>query len=113
MPFQDTYFEPKTSAPRLAEDGYESQDQVETAPPKTSAQLTQQTAGELETMMLFLRRARDRAVVIRENAPAGSYLESVLHRTILGIDQELAQLKYLLTRSDLPKPSPTRMRPAI
>jgi hypothetical protein len=113
MPFQDTYFEPKTSAPRLAADGYEPQDQVETAPPKTSAQLTQQTAGELETMMLFLRRARDRAVVIRENAPAGSYLESVLHRTILGIDQELAQLRYLLTRSDLPKPSPTRMRPAI
>ncbi len=113
MPIQDTYFELKASASHLAADEYEPQVQVETAPPKTPPQFTQPAASELETMMLFLRRARDRAVVIRENAPAGSYLESVLHRTILGIDQELAQLKYLLAKSDQPKPSPARMRPAI
>ncbi|WP_428527223.1 hypothetical protein [Roseibium sp.] len=113
MPYQDTYFELKKAAPPLAADGHEPQDLEDTVPPKTPPQLAKPTAGELETMMLFLRRARDRAVVIRENAPAGSYLESVLHRTILGIDQELTQLKYLLAKSDLPKSSPTRMRPAI
>ncbi|WP_422018907.1 hypothetical protein [Roseibium sp.] len=64
-------------------------------------------------MMLFLRRARDQAVVIRKHAPARNYMESILRRTILSIDQKLAQLKYLLAKSDLPKSLPTRMRPAI
>jgi|GEM_PF-1722829 len=75
------------------------------------------TPEEVHTMMLYLRRARDRAIEIRERSPAGSYLESVLARTINGITLELSQLDYLLackpvnvareTRTD------RRMRPAI
>jgi|GEM_PF-6886148 len=75
--------------------------------------MTKVTAGELVTMMDYLRRSRDRAVIIRDNAPAGSYLESVLTRTISGINHELAQLTYLLARRDLQGAHPARMRPAI
>ncbi|WP_420411382.1 hypothetical protein [Roseibium sp.] len=76
-------------------------------------QPTKVNAADLETMMLFLRRSRDRALTIRENSPAGSYLESVLNRTISGIDQELSQLTYLLAKRDLPTQRPTKMRPAL
>lgn len=84
------------------------------APAKTGfPKLTRVTAGEIEQMVLYLQRARDRAASIRENAPAGSYLDSVLKRTIHGIDQEVSQLNYLLAKRDQPQQSPTKMRPAV
>ncbi|PVB59750.1 hypothetical protein DCO57_20760 [Labrenzia sp. 011] len=65
-------------------------------------------------MSVYLRKARDRAIDIRDRSPAGSYLENVLSRTIDSLTLELSQLDYLLTC----KPATVvkhgrRMRPAI
>ncbi|EFO28922.1 putative chromosomal replication initiator, DnaA [Roseibium sp. TrichSKD4] len=74
---------------------------------------------DLDLMMLYLEKARARAIKIRDNATAGSYLDRVLQRTIDGLDTEVAQLKYLLAERDLPLPTRTklasenRMRPAL
>lgn len=68
---------------------------------------------DVDTVLIYLGKARARAERIRENAPAGSYLEKVLARTIGGIETEMAQLKYLLAQRDLPKPAGRAMRPAI
>lgn len=69
---------------------------------------------DVDTMLLYLGKARDKADRIRENTPAGSYLDKVLQKTIFGIEGEMAQLRYLLSCRDLPEPSETaRMRPAI
>lgn len=68
---------------------------------------------DFDTVLVYLGKARARAERIRENAPAGSYLEKVLARTIGGIDREMAQLRYLLAQRDLPKPAGRAMRPAI
>jgi len=78
---------------------------------------TDVTAGEVRKMILYLRKARERAVAIRERSPGGSYLEGVLTRTIDGITLELSQLDYLLAQKpvDVTATSTTsrRMRPAI
>ncbi|WP_298983209.1 hypothetical protein [uncultured Roseibium sp.] len=75
------------------------------------------TVQDVLTMMLYLRKARDRAIDIRDRAPAGSYLEGVLKRTIDGITLELSQLEYLLAckpaDASSDKKSKRRMRPAI
>ncbi|AMN56087.1 hypothetical protein ACP90_19825 [Labrenzia sp. CP4] len=67
-------------------------------------------------MMLYLRKARERAIAIRDRSPGGSYLESVLTRTIDGISLELSQLDYLLASQPVDpsrNSSTRRMRPAI
>jgi hypothetical protein len=78
---------------------------------------TDVTPQDVRTMMLYLRTARERAIAIRERSPGGSYLESVLTRTIDGITLELSQLEYLLAQkpgdASLDSSSTRRMRPAI
>jgi hypothetical protein len=79
-------------------------------------QLTSVTPGEVRTMMLYLRKARERAIAIRDRSLGGSYLESVLTRTIDGISLELSQLDYLLASKPVDpsrNASTMRMRPAI
>ncbi|MEP0235847.1 hypothetical protein [Roseibium sp.] len=75
------------------------------------------TSPEVQTILLYLRKTRDKAETVRENAPAGSYLDGVLSRTIAGIDQEISQLRYLLNSADDAMKSlsakPQRMRPAL
>ncbi len=75
------------------------------------------TREEVRTMALYLRKARERAIDIRDRAPGGSYLESVLTRTIDGITLELSQLDYLLARKPMDPAAGNsagrRMRPAI
>ncbi len=74
------------------------------------------TPEDVRQMMVYLRRARERANAIRERAPEGSYMENVLARTIDGISLELAQLDYLLAEQPgaaSKSPAATgRMRPA-
>ncbi|MEP4769532.1 MAG: hypothetical protein ABJY83_16635 [Roseibium sp.] len=91
----------------------------------TASQSTQQddhhptcvTSFEIDTLLRFLNSARKKAETVRENAPAGSYLDTVLSKTILGLDQEISQLRYLLAHPEdavrATKTQPTRMRPAI
>ncbi|WJS01536.1 hypothetical protein [Roseibium aggregatum] len=86
------------------------------APTPGTEQLTSVTRGEVRTMMLYLRKARERAIAIRDRSPGGSYLESVLTRTIDGISLELSQLDYLLASQPVDpsrNSSTRRMRPAI
>lgn len=76
--------------------------------------VTTVTTSEVEIMILYLRKARDRALRIREHSPAGSYLDNVLANTIAGIELELSQLRYLLTLPEAQESArPRRMRPAI
>jgi hypothetical protein len=75
---------------------------------------TDVTPQDVTAMMLYLRKARDRAIAIRDRSPGGSYLESVLTRTIDGITLELSQLDYLLASGrGSATDSERRMRPAI
>ncbi|MET1414535.1 hypothetical protein ABVF61_19845 [Roseibium sp. HPY-6] len=78
---------------------------------------TDVTPEDVRRMIIYLRKAKDRAIAIREQSPAGSYMESVLVRTIDGITLELSQLDYLLARSPVKavdaRLSARRMRPAI
>ncbi|MCV0429493.1 MAG: hypothetical protein K5905_28965 [Roseibium sp.] len=78
---------------------------------------TDVTPEEVRMMMTYLRKARDRAIQIRERSPAGSYMENVLCRTIDGITLELSQLDYLLARKPIDPvntgTASNRMRPAI
>jgi len=78
---------------------------------------TDVTPGDVRKMMLYLRKARDRALAIRDRSPGGSYLEGVLTRTIDGITLELSQLDYLLAQKPVDVAatgtSSRRMRPAI
>ncbi|QDG78560.1 hypothetical protein [Labrenzia sp. PHM005] len=113
MRFQDTFGEPMPTKSAMAAPNTHLQDKSAVESGAERPQPTKANAADLETMMLFLRRSRDRALTIRENSPAGSYLESVLNRTITGIDQELSQLTYLLAKRDLPNRRPTKMRPAL
>ncbi len=84
------------------------------AQPNAHQQVTKVSPYDVDVMLLFLGKARNKAEAIRQNATAGSYLDTVLHKTISGIDQEMAQLKYLLSQRDLPDtPQPSRMRPAV
>lgn len=75
------------------------------------------TSSEIDVLLRFLSSALRKAETVRENAPAGSYLDTVLTKTILGLDQEITQLRYLLAHPDDPtkvtKTKQTRMRPAI
>lgn len=78
------------------------------------------TPQDVEAILIYLARTRDKAEQIRERAPAGSYLDKVLMNTIDGIAREMAQLKYLLAHPDVPVPvhltnefRPNRMRPAL
>lgn len=65
-------------------------------------------------LLTYLQRTRAKAESIRENAPAGSYLDSVLSRTIAGLDTEIASLRYLCAAEDREiKTTPTRMRQAL
>lgn len=79
--------------------------------------VTDVTPEDVRKMILYLRKARDRAVDIRDRSPAGSYLESVLIRTIDGITLELSQLDYLLAtkpvKATVPGTPSRRMRQAI
>ncbi|MBN9669569.1 hypothetical protein [Roseibium aggregatum] len=79
--------------------------------------VTDVSPEEVRSMMLYLRKARDRAILIRERSPAGSYLESVLSRTIDGIALELSHLEYLLALKPASEAASTktarRMRPTI
>jgi hypothetical protein len=87
------------------------------SPDLESLPTTDVTPEDVRQMMTYLRKAKERALAIRDHAPAGSYMESVLTKTIDGITLELSQLDYLLAR----KPeahgtgpqSGKRMRPAI
>ncbi|MBO6892452.1 MAG: hypothetical protein JJ866_10975 [Roseibium sp.] len=88
------------------------------AAPQMSAQQTLDvTADDVRTMIQYLRKAKARAVEIRDRSPAGSYMESVLARTIDSITLELSQLDYLLARkpvdADALPNQQRRMRPAI
>lgn len=78
---------------------------------------TDVTRSEVTQMITYLRKAKDRAVEIRDRAPAGSYMENVLARTIDGITLELSQLEYLLALKpvevDPSADAKRRMRPAI
>ena len=78
---------------------------------------TDVTRSEVTQMIAYLRKAKGRAVEIRERAPAGSYMENVLTRTIDGITLELSQLEYLLALKPADAAqcdgSKRRMRPAI
>lgn len=78
---------------------------------------TDVTPEDVREMMTYLRKAKERAVAIRDHSPAGSYMESVLTRTIDGITLELSQLDYLLARKPVmlaeKGPLDRRMRPAI
>ncbi|WP_417669538.1 hypothetical protein [Roseibium sp.] len=73
-------------------------------------------AKDVDQLLRYLGKTRDKATSIRDNAPAGSYLDGVLERTIHGLDQEIAHLRYHLTNrdaADSPKArSSRRMRPA-
>jgi len=75
---------------------------------------TDVTPEDVCSMMLYLRKARERAIAIRDRSPGGSYLESVLTRTIDGLSLELSQLDYLLASGrNAATASERRMRPAI
>jgi hypothetical protein len=88
-----------------------------TAPLLESQPTMDVTLEEVRTMILYLRKARIRAIDIRDRSPAGSYMESVLARTIDGITLELSQLDYLLARKPIDAEKVAaksrRMRPAI
>lgn len=76
------------------------------------------THFEVEDIARYLRATLNQASRIRANAPAGSYLDSVLGRTIEGLELELAQLKFLLADPEFPISSKedqrvTRMRRAM
>lgn len=91
-----------------------AEDLTTTAGCNTTVPVTTVTSGEVEIMILYLRKARDRALRIREHAPAGSYLDNVLANTITGIELEVSQLRYLLTLPEAQEPvRPKRMRQAI
>jgi len=91
-----------------------SHDLTTTADFDSAVPVTTVTISEVEIMLLYLRKARDRALRIREHAPAGSYLDNVLANTITGIELELSQLRYLLTLPEAQESArPRRMRPAI
>lgn len=78
---------------------------------------TDVTPGDVRKMILYLRKARERAIAIRDRSPGGSYLEGVLTRTIDGITLELSQLDYLLAQKPVDVTATgtasRRMRPAI
>ena len=78
---------------------------------------TDVTRPEVAQMIAYLRKAKDRAADIRDRAPAGSYMENVLPRTIAGITLELSQLEYLLAlqpvAADRSAAARRRLRPAI
>lgn len=63
------------------------------------------TRFEVEDVARYLRATLNQASRIRSNAPAGSYLDTVLARTIEGLELELAQLKFLLADPEFPVPS--------
>ena len=104
---------------RLADAIQEQSGMVLTAQSVSSrtVETTDVTAEDVRAMILYLRKARERAIAIRDRSPGGSYLESVLTRTIDGITLELSQLDYLLAQ----KPASSaanqfvrnRMRPAL
>lgn len=80
------------------------------------APTTDVTPEDVRLMMVYLRKAKQRAISIRERSPAGSYMESVLTRTIDGIALELSQLDYLLAQRPVDPAAiekAHRMRPAI
>lgn len=88
------------------------------APLIDAVRTTDVTTEDVRLMMLYLRQSRDRAIAIRDRSPGGSYLESVLTRTIDGIALELSQLEFLLACDSEPGARPgvaseRRMRPAI
>ncbi|WP_106751859.1 hypothetical protein [Pannonibacter carbonis] len=75
------------------------------------------TRFEVEDIARYLRATLNQANRIRSNAPAGSYLDSVLSRTIEGLELELAQLRFLLADPEFPSAAKedqriTRMRRA-
>ncbi|WP_420336261.1 hypothetical protein [Roseibium sp.] len=78
---------------------------------------TDVTRSDVTQMISYLSKAKDRAVEIRDRAPAGSYMENVLTRTIDGITLELSQLEYLLALKPVEAvpaaDAKRRMRPAI
>ncbi|WP_068413362.1 hypothetical protein [Labrenzia sp. OB1] len=82
--------------------------------PSPEVRETDVTAEDVRAMTQYLRKARDRAIDIRDRSPAGSYLESVLTRTIDSLTLELSQLDYLLTSKPVNVVTHARrMRPAI
>lgn len=87
------------------------------APVMGAQQTLDVTSDEVRTMIDYLRKAKARAVEIRDRSPAGSYMESVLARAIDSIALELSQLDYLLARKPVDANKATagtrRMRPAI
>jgi len=104
---------------RLADAIQEQSDMVLTSRSTASKTLetTDVTPEDVRAMMLYLRKARDRAIAIRDRSPGGSYLESVLTRTIDGITLELSHLDYLLAQKpatcDQKSVVRSRMRPAL
>lgn len=104
---------------QLATPTLEQSRAVLSAPPSMldSVPTTDVTPGDVRQMMLYLRKARDRAIAIRDRSPGGSYLEGVLTRTIDGITLELSQLDYLLAQKPVDAAESVaasrRMRPAI
>ncbi|NVK32871.1 MAG: hypothetical protein HWE23_00235 [Rhodobacteraceae bacterium] len=52
---------------------------------------------ESTAVLTYLHKARFKAQTVRDNTPAGSYVDTVLEGTIAGIDKEITQLRYLLS----------------
>ncbi|MEJ8473225.1 hypothetical protein [Roseibium algae] len=71
---------------------------------------------EVDVLLRYLGKTREKAETIRANSPAGSYLDGALTRTIASLNQEISQLRYLLKADEnTPRPNaapPRRMRPA-
>lgn len=61
--------------------------------------------GDLEDLLRYLQRVRNKAERIRDNAPSGSYLAEVLTRTLDGLVSEIGQLRHLLGLRDRPTPA--------
>ncbi len=71
------------------------------------------SSEELDIVSEYLRAAITRAITIRNQAPAGSHMETVLSRTIDGLELELSQLRYLTAAPDhVPGRAITDPRPA-
>ncbi|MBD8874679.1 hypothetical protein [Roseibium polysiphoniae] len=120
LPLTDTPGPEKFIAAHAAGIGYSRlglpQDQIDGGEAQ-KGDATPVTSPEVQTILLYLRKTRKKAETVRENAPAGSYLDGVLSRTIAGIDQEISQLRYLLNSADDATKTlsgrPQRMRPAL
>ncbi len=55
--------------------------------------------SDLRELLCYLERTRAKAETVKENSPAGSYLDGALARTIAGLDEEIGELQKMLSRN--------------